>query len=327
MISAWDCRSVFRAETQNEVPPEFRAVYDRLVGINGLPSFGLFTPIVRERARLLSHWSPPRLILVFRDSLALLSLDTRTDLVITYELSRDDFLGFGLAEFLLDAWLTFYHREFPGGRKIHYPTAEKYYYSELARFLIVWSSREDPAAQDLFHTSIAIQGIPAKFSGWLESHPELGVVIEYFFQPAMAPHGPRQESFSNLLFVAASRGIVSLEEHFPGNPRKFGMEMTFLPHARVKSVDWIEPADNKHAVIEISIKGALARSRMHWPVFAGLRPYALRWIRTVNEGAETVVRFKDPEANGPVRVNDQETRSDPEPSVTVDNYHVRWGRN
>src|SRR5579875_1409341 len=85
----------------------------------------------------------------------------------------------------------------------------------------------------------------------------------------------------------------------PGNPRKFGMEMTFLPHARVKSVDWIEPADNKHAVIEISTKGALARSRMHWPVFAGLRPYALRWIRTANEGAETVVRFNlDSEIKG-----------------------------
>ncbi len=304
MINAWDCRSVFRAETRDEVPPEFRNVYDRLVGASGPPAFGLFTPIVEERAFVISQWTPPRLILVFRESLALLSLDTRSDLVITYELRRDDFLGYGLAEFLLDRWFTIYHRDFPGGKKIHFPSTEKYYYAELARFLVGWSRREGHVAQYLSQTSLPIQGMPAKLVGWLESHPELGVVTEYFFQPAIEPRRPRQASFSNLLLITTSEGIVALREHFPHNPRKFGIEMTFLPRGCVKSADWIEPANHKHAVIEISIHGALARLRMPWRVFAGLRPYALRWIRAVNQAASPIT-IEESEPNGPAKADDR----------------------
>lgn len=327
MINAWNCKSVFCAITRDEVPTEFRIVYDRLKGASGPPSFGLFTPIVKERVFLTTHWDPPRLILLFRDSLALLSLDTRSDLVITNELSRDEFLGFGLTEFLLERWLTIYHRDFPKGKKIRFPSTEKYYWTEISHFLARWSRRETQDFPNLSEAELPIQGLPVKFTGWLESHSEFGVTTEYFFQPATEPHKLGQESFSNLLLVTTTRGIVALREHSPHNPRKFGIEMTFLPRARVKSADWIEPVSSKHAVIELSVQGALGRSRMAWSVFAGLRPYALRWIRTVNPAARPVTITAGLEATGDPRVGDRETQTKPEPSVTVDDYHARQGSN
>ena len=323
MINSWDCRSVFCAITRDEVPAEFRTVYDRLKRASGPPSFGLFIPMVPNRSFLNTHWAPPRLILLFPDSMALLSLDTRSDLVITYELSRDEFLGFGLAEFLLERWLTIYHKDFPKGKKIHFPSTEKYYWEEMSRFLARWSRREEQDLVHLPHAGLPIQGLPVKFTDWLASHSEFGVANEYFFQPAMQPQGLHHESFPNLLFFISPHGLVALQEHFPYNPRKLGIEMTFLPRARVKSADWIEPANSKHAVIEISVQGALARTRMPWSVFAGLRPYALRWLRVINQAASPVMIREELEATELPGVGDLETESKTEASVVVDGYHVR----
>jgi hypothetical protein len=97
--------------------------------------------------------------------------------------------------------------------------------------------------------------------------------------------------------------------------------MTFLPRAGVKSVDSIESVNGKHAVIEVSIEGAHVRSRMSWVVFAGLRPYALRWIQTLNQGAGSI-GTDEPEASEPAKAHDQETRSNPGACVTVDTYDV-----
>jgi len=293
MSNTWDYRFAFRVERRDDVPAEFRSMYDRLLGTCGPPIFGLFSPALEDPGFIFSCWLPPKLILVFSESLALLSLDTHSDQALPFELSRQDFLGYGFAEFLLNCWFTLY----PGpssdaGVQIRYPSRATRHFMELARFLLNWSEREDGAVRNSLQSSRAISGLPPKFSSFLEAHTEFGPASEFFFQPATELRKKHEGKEANLLLVVSSKGIVALTDQYRRESSQYGIEMTHLPLRCVRSVDWADSHDGRQSAISVRLKGAKNELRLSWPVNSGLKPYAVRWVEAV-ESSVKAFRMED----------------------------------
>ena len=296
MSNTWDYRFAFPVQEPGDVPSEFRSMYDRRLGECGSPVFGLFSPAMEDPGFILSHWLPPKLILLFPKSLSLLSLDTRSDQVLTFELSRNDFLGYGLAEFLLNCWFTLYPGPAAdGGVQIRFPSRASQHYVELAHFLLDWSNGEDAAIQSRRQSPQGIPGLPPKFSNFLEAHPEYGPALEFFFQPNTELRKRPEEEWAALLLLVTPSSIVALTDRYRGRCSPYGIEMTYLPIKRVTSVDWTESRDGPHAAIEVCLKGAKTQLRVSWPIRSGLKPYAVRWIQAV----ESQTRALGGEGNWP----------------------------
>lgn len=293
MSNTWEYRFAFRAEERGDVPPEFRTAYDRLVASNGRPSFGLFTPPIKERTFLASLWIPPKLVLVFRENITVLSLDSRSNQLYAFELSREDFLGFGLGEFLLNCWLTLYSGNSADGKiQVQFPSRAGQHYAELCRLLLNWTSPLLIPVRPQTHPSSEIAGLPAKFASFLKTHPELAVGSQFFFQPAVEVGKKRRDSFCNLLLAITSNGIIALGDRYRGGRSELGIEMAYFPLACFRSAEWIEPDNCAAATLQLSLRGKNSQLKITWPVFAGLKPYALLWISEVNEIVEALGREK-----------------------------------
>jgi hypothetical protein len=280
--NTWDYRFAFRVEDGDDLPTEFRSAYDRMEKVNGHAVYGLFTPSVKEHAFIVSRWIPPRLILLFQGSIAVLSLDSHSNQAHIFEVCRNDFLGFGIAEFLLNCWFKLC----PGDEtqrhiKIRFPSRAVQHYWELTRLLLGWCSGKEEAGNAVQRPN-PVAGVPAKFASFLESHTELGAISEFFYQPAMESRTRRGQSFANLLLLLTSRGIFALADQYHSARSEYGIEMTYLPSSRLRTAEWIEPANGQSGAIQISMHGVTSRSRASWPVYLGLQSYALRWIRAVD---------------------------------------------
>ena len=300
MSNTWDYRFAFRLEGREDIPPEFRGPYDRLVRANGLPVFGLFTPSVEEHRLLVSRRLPPRVVLVFPQSFALLSLDTESNAVGIFELGREDFLGFGFAEFMLSCWFTLYHGHSQDRKTVvRLPSRAAEHYWELIRVLLDWCGGECEAVRNAPQFPMDVSGFPSKFSSFGKTRPEFGTRSDFFFQPAMEPRGKRRGAFANLLLSLASKGIVVLSDQSHHHRSEAGLEMTFLPLVRVQSAGWIEPSQNGSALLRIDLHGKETNSQVTWNVFAGLRPYAFHWIRALNDVAKAARQKQWAPEDGP----------------------------
>lgn len=287
MSHTWDYRFAFRLSGLDDVPQEFRGAYDRLVCAKGLPVFSLFTPSIVEHAFVVSRRLPPRVILVFPRSFVLLSLDTNSNAVGTFDLNRADFLGYGLAEFMLNCWFTVYHgRSEDGKTMVRLPARAGEHFWELSRLLLAWC-RDGDLFRNKSQNASAMPGLPAKFLSFLSGHPEYGKISEFFFQPALPPRGKRGTAFANLLLCMVPSGIQILSDQNHYRRSETGLEMTFLPLSRIQSAGWIEPSQDGSALLRIDLHGEETHSQVNWHVLAGLKPYALRWIQMVNNAANT----------------------------------------
>ena len=313
MSNTWEYRFAFRAEDLTDIPLEFRCVYERLKVDNGHPVHGLFTPSVKEHTLIASRRIPPKLILVFQESIAVLSLDLHSSQAHAFEQSRSDSLGFGLAEFLLNCWFTLYPGDPEQGTlEVRFPSRAIQHYWELSGLLLKWCSEEEGAGGAGFQSLKPIEGLPPKFASFLHSHPELGTILEFFFQPAMEGRARHEQSFANLLLLMTSKGIFALADQHHHERSEYGIEMTYLPERRLRTAEWIESADSQSGVIEVSMHGATTRSRLSWPVYKGLQPYVRRWIQAINRSIKASEQVHAPEGGLPSRNgNESETRRHP----------------
>jgi hypothetical protein len=294
MSNTWDYRFAFHVETPEDVPVEFRSSYDRLLETHSSPMFSLFSPAMNDPVLIFSRWLPPRLILLFAERLVVLSLDTRSDQVEKFECSRQDLLGYGRAEFLLTCWFTLYPG--PSGEErmqIRFPSRASEKFEGLAHLLLDWLEGDGEALSNPLQSPPAIPGLPKKFSTFLEAHTEFGPASEFFFQPTMDHRGKGQRRWPNLLLVTASKGIVVLTDERRGGTSEYGIEMTYLPLRLVRLVDWMEPPNSGAASIRVYLKGGKVEMVLSWPVFAGLKSYALRWSRGVESSVKALTSAHD----------------------------------
>ena len=297
LSNTWDYRFAFPVERRDDVPAEFRRSYDRLLETCGPPMFGLFSPAMEDPGFIFSHWLPPNLILVFSESLALLSLETRSDQVQTFELSRLDFLGYSLGEFLLKCWFTLYPGPAAGGGvQIRFPSRASQQFVELARILRNWSDWEGGTLRNPLQFSRPIPGLPPKFSSFFEGHTEIGPVSEFFFQPATELRKKREETWANVLLLVTRDSIVALSDNYRGEASQYGIAMTHLPLRCLSSVNWADPHDGRQPAITVCLKGAKTEQRLSWAVYSGLEPYAVRWVEAVESAVKAFRReYSHPE--------------------------------
>ena len=280
MSNTWDYRFAFHVQTPSDVPLEFRSTDDRLQEIHGAPILSLFTPAVDQSSFLFSRPVSPRLILLFLKSLAVLSLETHSDEVQTVEWSSLELLAYGRADFLLNCWFSLYPG--PSGygpMRLPFPSRATEKFEELSRLLVDWLDPNGMAPRDSIVS--AVPGVPKKFASFLASHAEFGPMSEFFYQPAMDRRGKDHRRWPNLLMVAGARGIVVLADERRGESSEYGLEMTLLPLRRVGPLGWTESDHADLASIRVCLKGAQNEVVLSWPVYSGLKPYALRWTQTV----------------------------------------------
>lgn len=285
--NTWYYRFAFRVGEESDIPSEFASVHSRLLELNGHPLYGLFTPTIEEGSFLVSERHPPRLILIFQNRFVVLSLDSHSDQVHTLEMAREDFLGFGLGEFLLNCWLTLYPGNSADGKmRVRFPSRAGKHYWDLCRFLLEWCDTSARAVSPQVHASREIRGLPAKFSSFLKTHPELAVGSQFFFQPAVEAGKKRRDSFFNLLLAITSNGTIALDDRYRNGRSELGIEMTYFPLGCFRAAEWIEADNCAAATLQLSLRGKNSQLEITWPVFAGLKAYALRWISEVNHIVE-----------------------------------------
>ncbi len=320
--NTWYYRFAFRVGEESDIPSEFASVYRQLLEFNGHPAFGLFTPSVEEGSFLVSERHPPRLILIFQNCFVVLSLDSHSDQVHTLEMAREDFLGLGLGEFLLNCWLTLYPGNSADGKmQVRFPSRAGEHFWELCRFLLDWCDTSARAVSPQVYVSREIPGLPAKFSSFVKTHPEFAIGSQFFFQPAMEAGKKRQDSLANLLLAIGLNGIVALDDRYPRGRSEYGLEMSYLPLCRVRSAEWIDPADRADAALHLSLRGKNSHLEISWRVFPGMKPYALRWISAVNDIVKRL-RVEEPMPVGLARNEDEKSG---ESSFAARGDHSRVG--
>ncbi len=290
MSHTWDYKFAFYVETTLDVPPEFRNAYDRLVASYGPPDFALFSPALEEYRFWISSWLPPRMILLFPESLVLLSLETQSDQVSSFEWSHDDLLGYGEADYLLNCWFTLYpSHSGDGGVRVRFPARASDKFMCLAHVIHQWLEREGDSFNNLLQLPMPIPGLPSKFLSFIEAHSEMGQPSEFFFQPAMEHRGKGYRRWANLLLIVGMNGIFVLADECRGGSVDYGLDMTYLPLHRVRKVDWMEQEGHPPS-IRIYLKGGMGELALSWPVFTGLKAYALRWSKVTNSLANALTR-------------------------------------
>jgi hypothetical protein len=281
--NTWEYKFAFHACGREDIPTEFRNGYDQLVHLHGQPVFGLFTPAVEESGRILSRWLPPRVIWLFGDSLAVASLDVRSDQVFMTEWRRANLLGYGLAQFLLHGWFSLYPNDPPEEKfVIRFPPQAARHFDELGTVLTNWCLEGERRTDISTRQPITLPGIPNKFASFLQGHPRLASSQVFFFQPAMELRGRGERRWANLLLLANLESIVVLSDQYRRESSPFGVELTFLPLKKVGSARWCESPDGHAAVLQVALQGSNCRLLLSWQIFGGLKPYALRFLEAVD---------------------------------------------
>jgi len=286
MSNTWEYRFAFRVETTHDAPEEFRQAYETLAREHGEPSLCFFSPSISEGRFFASRQTAPLLWMLFQESLALLSLERRSNAISTYQIGRHDLLGFGQADFLLNCGFFVYpgnQTEDDGPLRVRFPSRASGKYETLVRTLLDWqehfSVAEDHCVSPQQH--VFRQGLPRKYTHYMEVNPEAGRVIEQFFQPRMIVGRARGESFPNLLLALTSRAVIALCDQSRNGWSEYGIEARYFPLARVNLTEWIGQRNPDCGAIRIFLRGADRHASVSFRVFDGLEPYALRWISAV----------------------------------------------
>jgi hypothetical protein len=284
MSNTWEYRHAFRVQAFEDVPPEFRSAYRNLAEEEGDLILSFFSPALREGHFPMSRWTPPRLWVIFPSSLALLSLDQKSDGVTSFMLLKEDFLGFGCREFLLDCCFSVYPGISEGEPiEVHFPSRAEEKYQDLAKVFVGWVDKQGRISAWPGHpnTGNLLAGLPAKFTRLIERHPEFGNVMEMFFQPRMVLGRRRGGEWPNLSLLLTSEAVVVLTDQYRERWSEYGAEYLYFPLTCVKLVEWVETEGTDRGGIRIHLEGANRHTSICWNVFRGLKPYALRWLRSV----------------------------------------------
>jgi len=282
MSNVWEYRFAFPFRDPEDVPPEFRPDYERLVQALGPPALAFFSPTVEEPGLWLSRRTPVWAILVFSNSLAILGLERGKPGIRVFTLGREDLLGFGLAEFLLDCWLSLDPGPLPGAPlKVRFPSRAMENYSALLRHLADWSGpratlrpeRQPTGAPNL------LQGLPTKFIRALEAQSHLFEgAWEYFYQPLLRPRRGATDGWANTLLLLTPRGVVALSDEHRGGSSEYGLDWRLFPLAHITHLEWVEGVGTSTAHLQLSLKGRTCGASVSWPVYRGLKPYACRLL-------------------------------------------------
>lgn len=285
--NTWDYRFAYRLEELTDVPPEFRNSFLATCRSRGRPSWALFLPAMQIFSLRVPGQIPPRVVLMFSDSLALLSLDPEQDRVLSFTVDRAGFLGYGLGEFLLQCWITVYGGiQGEGTARIRFPSYCMDKYEQLAKLLFGWCqvkpAPEPPTEPTVTNRKTLLRELPPQFSGFLRHHAEFGKVSHHFLQTPAGPPSRTKSQWPTLLLALTPTGILALSDEYAGRPCEWGLEATVLPLRSLARAEWVEEAGSRPPAVRVHFRGAHQPASFTWRVFGGLRPDGVSWVQAVN---------------------------------------------
>jgi hypothetical protein len=281
----WEYRFAFRLAEAKDVPSEFLGALEELTLLYGPRLVGFFTPTVSHGGE--TAWSvvPPQVVVLFESSLALLSLELKSDRVSSLVVSREDICGYGLASFLLDSWMTIY---FAGrglaSAKIRFPTQSAQESKEFTSLFHGWGFIGPDEGADLGIPGLSAlpAGSPPQFGHFLADHPEFGQHTTCFLQPSGSSAKGKRCARLNRLFVKTSNGLLVLSDQYMQSASRWGLEATYLAKLCLRRIDWIDGFGGSEGIIRARIKGKSGVVEMEWPVHIKYKLRAIRWTREVN---------------------------------------------
>lgn len=282
----WSYKHAFRLKDLQDVPSEFLRPYQDTCLRYGKPTLAFFSPASEQCARGRVRRSLPRIVLVFSEALALLTLEKESREPCHVHLPRAQWLGYGLAEFLLDCWFTVYpaaHRQFP--LRLSFPSRALSFYTELAHAL--WQSHHDLDTHrddsGIASRPLLPANLPLKLGRFLATRSEIGPLTNPFVQAAAARPQTGELVWPNLLMAVAPGKIVVLSDQFGRCFSAIGLEATFLFLDGIRRVKWREQVGSQLGAIEFELNNAAGRGRrLQWQVLRTIKPNANDWIAGVN---------------------------------------------
>jgi hypothetical protein len=284
----WEYRFAFRVTEAKDVPIEFRDELERLSSLFGTRLVGYFIPTVNREGA--PEWVviPPRLIVLFDSNLLILSLEMESSHVASLVVERDELVGFGLASFLLDSWMTIYFGS-DGllSIQIRFPIQSCQESEEFALWLHRWGFTETEGESPVAMPSKLPLGTPHQFRHFLIGHPELGQPMMGFLQSCGFVKGQKWSDWPNRLFVKTASGLVVQCDQYMYHASRWGVDATYFGNRSLLSVEWIDGFGSSENVICVRLKVKSEVAALDWPVPAKYKTQAIRWTHEVNAALST----------------------------------------
>lgn len=273
----------FPIELPEDIPNEFREQYRKSCRIHGVPLMAFFSPGVSGSADHFVADAPSRIILLFVDAMHIITGKSESA-ITTLKIERSCLVAYRISEFLLDCWFTLHHStdDF-APTMIPFPARAADFYRELARRLWTWLPHHAKQLCVQKEALALLSGrLPQKFSQFLQSHPELRLDSQSFFQGALFVSRSHRPFWPNLLLGLADDKLIALCDQYEGYPSKYGMQSTVLSLSAVENVTWVDRSILQDASIAIEVKRQGRSFPLSWPACPQLKPTAMNWIERTN---------------------------------------------
>jgi hypothetical protein len=205
----------------------------------------------------------------------------------TLEVPRSRLLGYGIADFVLDRWLTLYYGVEPSALSmIPFAAGSTDFYRALCRTLWNWLAEINGHCfgQREVLSFFLPRRLPLKFSLFLLGHPEIRLRSQSFFQTGLAISRRRRPFWPSLLLGLSDRNLVVISDQYDGYPSIGGLEATSFSLSAVKHIAWTDRSLLRDARIAIDVEHHGRSLQLSWPACPQLRSAALRWIERINSG-------------------------------------------
>ena len=275
----------FPVRHAEETPRLLRAEFARCCAEHGPPLIAFFSPAFCWPITRSAVHCPGKIVALFEDSVHVIMQRTHSKQLEDLEISRAHLLGYSIAEFVLDSWLTLYHGVEPSRLTIipFSVRATEYYRSFTAR-LCGWLPQKEVVRYTRRQVLpfLPPAGLPLTFSDFLHGHPEIKLQSQPFFQRGLTISRWHRPFWPNLFLGLSDSNVIVISDQYYDYPSAEGLEATFFSFNAVARVTWTDRSLLRRARIAIEIEQGGRTLELSWPACPDLKYAAVDWIERAN---------------------------------------------
>lgn len=225
------------------------------------------------------------MVAVFEDSIQILAQENPSTDFENTEISRSRLIGYGIAEFALDRWLTLYHGvERSALTIIPFPARATNFYRAVTQHLWGWLAQRATTGSGGSEALSFLQPsrLPDKFLQFLRGHPEIRMRSQRFFQRGLAVSRAHRPFWPTLLIGCSDSTLVAISDEYDAYPSTGGLEATCLSLDSVAGILWTDRSLLRRARISIVVEQQGRSLQLSWPASPRLKYAALGWIEAID---------------------------------------------
>jgi len=279
------CQDTLPVRFPEDIPTVLQEEFARCCAEHGPPIMAFLSPAIGWPMTRSAVDCPEKIIALFEDSVHVIMQRTHSKQLEDLEISRAHLLGYSIAEFVLDSWLTLYHGVEPSRLTIipFSVRATEYYRSFTAR-LCGWLPQKEVVRYTRRQVLpfLPPAGLPLTFSDFLHGHPEIKLQSQPFFQRGLTISRWHRPFWPNLFLGLSDSNVIVISDQYYDYPSAEGLEATFFSFNAVARVTWTDRSLLRRARIAIEIEQGGRTLELSWPACPDLKYAAVDWIERAN---------------------------------------------